>query len=315
MRCLFLGAVVLVIGLCFVPVAAAQNPSGQPAVTNPPRYADSSPGDRPYSQAASAPAAPLANQAVPPELTLPAGTLVIVRLTGTLSSDHNLPGDGFTAVLDQPLVAQGWVVSNRGQTVVGRVGAAQKAGRVQHVSQLAVELSELVLVDGRQVPVRTQLVQSSAGTSNGRDAAGVGTSAGVGAMIGAAAGQGEGAAIGAAAGAVAGIVGVLTTRGRATELYPETVLTFRLDGPVSIPTQQSQQVFRPVNQQDYDSNDGRRNEPRTFRAVETYAPPPYYYSPYYYRGYGYYGYYGFGSRVFAGPRVIIGGHGFYRRHR
>jgi hypothetical protein len=252
---------------------------------------------------------------MPPELTLPAGTLVLVRLTGTLSSDHNLPGDGFTAVLDQVLVAQGWVVANRGQTVVGRVVTAQKAGRTQGVSQLAVELSELVLADGRQVPVRTQLAQSSAGTSNGRDVVGVGTTAGVGAMIGGAAGGGEGAAIGAAAGALAGIVGVLSTRGRATELYPETVLTFRLGEPVSIQTQQSQQAFRPVNQQDYNGNDGRRNGPRTFRAVETYPPPPYYYSPYYYPRYGYYGYYGFGPSLFVGPRIIIGGHGYYRRRR
>lgn len=306
---------ILAIGLCFVPVAVAQSQPAQPAVTNPPRYADSSPSDRSPSQALPDQGAPPASQAVPPELTLPAGTLVTVRLTETLSSDHNIPGDGFTAVLEQPLVAQGWVVSRRGQMAVGRVATAQKAGRVQGVSQLAVELSELVMVDGRQVSVRTQLIRSAAGTSNARDAVGVGTSAGVGATIGAAAGGGEGAAIGAAAGAVAGIVGVLTTRGRATELYPETILTFRLEEPVSIPTQESMQAFRPVSQQDYSGNDGRRNVPRTFRAGEAYPPPPpYYYSPYY-PGYWYYGYYGFGPGVFWGPRVIIGGRGFYRHHR
>ncbi len=326
MRDRLLWTLVLAMVLCFVPMAAAQNQPDRPAVTNPPRYTDSSPADRPDYQAAPAQsqAALPANQTAPPELVLPAGTLVIVRLTETLSSDHNNPGDGFTAVVDQPLVAQGWVVSRRGQTAVGRVAAAQKAGRVQGVSQLSVELSELMLVDGRQVPVRTQLVQSSAGTSRARDAAGVGTTAGIGAVIGAAAGGGEGAAIGAAAGAVAGIAGVLSTRGRATELYPETMLTFRLEDPVTIPTQQSLQAFHPVSQQDYNGSDGRRNAPREFRAGEAYPPPyyhnpyyysPYYYSPYYYPPYGYYGYYGYGPRIYMGPGLFIGGRGSYRRRR
>jgi hypothetical protein len=183
------------------------------------------------------------------------------------------------------------------------------------VSQLAVELSEFVLVDGRQVPVRTELVQSSAGTSRGRDAVGVGTTTGIGAVIGAAAGGGEGAAIGAAAGAVAGIAGIFTTRGRSTELYPETLLTFRLQDPVTITTQEGQQAFRPVNQADYSGADGRRNAPQATRAVEAYPPPPYYYPPYYYPGYGAYGFYGYGPTVLVGPRVYFGGRGFYGHRR
>ena len=58
---------------------------------------------------------PLLNQAVPPELTLPAGTLVVVRTTQWISSDKNKTGDVFTLILDQPLVAQGWVVGRIGQ--------------------------------------------------------------------------------------------------------------------------------------------------------------------------------------------------------
>ncbi len=255
---------------------------------------------------------------LPPELTLPAGTLVTVRTTDMLSSDQNKAGDGFTTILEQPLVAQGWVVARRGQTVVGQVADAQRGGRVQGVSRLALELSELVLVDGRQLPVHTELVQSSAGTSHMRDAEGIGTATGVGAVIGAAAGGGGGAAIGAAAGAVAGIAGVLTTRGRPTEIYPETVLTFRLLDPVTISTQQGEQAFRPVTQDDYSNQGVTRNPPRTFRA-DTYPPPPppyYYYGPYYWGGYpppGYFGYYGYyGPGIFVGPRIFIGG-GFHRR--
>jgi hypothetical protein len=229
-----------------------------------------------------------------------------VRLNERLSSDRNYAGDGFTTTLDQPIIAQGWVVSQRGQMVTGQVVSAHKAGRVQGPSELAIELSELILVDGQQVPIRTQLVQTSAGTTKGNDVAAVGTTTGLGAIIGAAAGGGEGAAIGAAVGAAAGLAGILSTRGRATELYPETLLTFRLENPVTISTQQSAQAFRPVNQQDYAVNDRRPNPPRNFPVIEPY-PPPGYYPPYYYPPYRYYRYYGLGPRIYVGPRIIIRG--------
>jgi hypothetical protein len=295
---------VLAAGLFSVNFAIAQD---RPADVYPPNY-DPAPVESPYPQAP-----PAQTQPAPSNLTIPAGTLVLVRLSSTLSSDRNNVGDGFTAVLDQPIIAQGWVVSQRGQAAVGRVAVAQKAGRTQGVSQLGVELSELVLVDGQQASVRTQLVQSSAGPSPGRDVAAVGTTTGVGAVIGAVAGGGTGAAIGAAAGAAAGTVGILSMRGRATELYPETLLTFRLQDPVTISTQQSRQAFRPVAPQDYAQNSRRNNAPENYPIVEDY-PPPYYYPPYYYSPYWYYGYYGFGPRIYVGPRGYYGG-GYYRRRR
>lgn len=287
MRYQLTSVTVLAIVLCLVPAAAAQTQRVVPTLST--------------------------GWTVPPELDLPAGTLVTVRLTDTLSSDRNHPGEGFRAVLDQPLVSQGWVVSRRGQTVVGRVAVAQKAGRVQGVSQLAVELSQVALVDGGQVPVRTQLAQASAGTSVRRDAAGIGTTTGVGATIGAAAGGGVGAAIGAAAGAVAGMVGILTTRGRATELYPETVLTFRLEEPTTISTQRSSQAFRAVSAYDYNGFDGRSRAQRIVAVAESY--PPHYRPYYYYPAYGYYGFYGYRPRVYVAPRVIIDGHPTHRYHR
>ena len=168
-----------------------------------------------------------------------------MRITEWLSSDKNVIGDRFTGSSEQPLIANGWVVAERGQLVTGRVAKAQKAGRVSGVSQLGVELNELTLVDGQLLPVRTQLLQSSAGTSNGRDAAGVATTTGVGAAIGAGAAGGTGAAIGAGAGAVAGVIGVLTTRGKPTVIPPESLLTFRLETPLTISTAQSQVAFQP----------------------------------------------------------------------
>ena len=63
---------------------------------------------------------------VPPSLMLPVGTIITVETTEPLSSNHSKAGDTFVAVLHQPLVANGWVVARRGQTVIGRVTSAQK---------------------------------------------------------------------------------------------------------------------------------------------------------------------------------------------
>lgn len=237
------------------------------------------------------------NQGLPPEmLTIPAGTIIRLRIDEWLSSDQNRPGDVFGAVLEQPIVVDGWVVARRGQAETGSVAAVKKAGRVSGTSELGVQLGELTLVDGQQVSVQTQMQQNSAGTSHGQDAATIGTTTALGAAIGAAANGGTGAAVGAGAGAAAGIIGVLATRGKPTLIAPETVLTFRLQVPVTISTERSQFAFQPVTQGDYDS---RAAQNRSFRGETPggrgYPPLPYFGYPYPYAyPYGYY----------AGPLAI-----------
>lgn len=206
----------------------------------------------PYAQENNAPSAARPNSSVPETLAVPAGTILRVSVNDYLSSDRNRPGDAFTATLEQPLVVRGWVVARRGQTLRGIVQAAQKAGRVKGVSELAVELTDLQIVDGQFVPIHTQLWRESAGKSHGQDAAAIGTTTALGAVIGAAANGGSGAAIGAGSGAAAGIAAVLLTRGRATVIRPESPLTFELINPAQIDTTQSQQAFLPVTQSDYD---------------------------------------------------------------
>jgi len=88
------------------------------------------------------------------DLILPAGTWVSVRVNELISTEHNRAGDSFTGTLAQPVVADGMVVARRGQTVAGRVAESIKGGRVKGTSRLAVELTEIGLVDGRQMPVR-----------------------------------------------------------------------------------------------------------------------------------------------------------------
>src|SRR5437667_4983110 len=219
--------------------------------------------DRPAQNAPDTPpAAAPQTQSVPSTLTVPAGTILLVRMNDYLSSDRNQIGDHFTAVLGNPIVVNGWVVARRGQVLVGQVKEVGKAGRIQGTSELGVELTDLTVVNGRQVPILTELSKGSVGTSHGQDAATIGTTTGLGALIGAAADWGTGAAIGAGAGAAAGIGAVLLTRGHPTIIEPEQQLSFRLVDPVRIDTTQSQQAFLPVTQQDFDGGRLQGRGPR-----------------------------------------------------
>jgi hypothetical protein len=275
------------------------------------------PNQRPYPNQQAGPANE-PNAPIPAQLTIRAGTLITVRLDQGLSSDRNQPGDAFTASLVNPIVVDGVVVAERGQTVSGRVVEAKKAGLGEGVSRLKIELTDLTLSDGQPVPIKTLLISQRGPTSPpGRDAAIIGGTTVTGAAIGAAAGWGTGAAIGAGAGAMAGVVGVLLTRGHPTVLYPESVLTFRIDAPVIISTTQAPQAFRYVSPNDYDQPypmQGQMQPPPAASPCGPYGcppPAPYYYgySPYGYSPYYYPYYYGYGPGFgfLWGPSFYFGG--------
>ena len=232
---------------------------------------------------------------VPAQLTLKQGSYLTVRINQPLSSDKNQQGDAFSATLEQPLIVDGVVVAQRGQTLGGHVVEAKKAGRVEGTSRLGIQLSDLTLVDGQVVPIQSQLISRNGPTSVGRDAGAVAGTTALGAVIGAAAGWGRGAAIGAGAGAAAGLAGVLLTRGHPTIIGPESVLTFRVEAPVTISTERSSQAFRYAEPQDY-------NRP----ALAT--RPPYPPRPAYYTGYPYPYYPNYwGPGYYYGPGIVFRG--------
>ncbi len=123
----------------------AQNfapPPSQPAVPPPAPVAVQEPTVPPVPATAEVPApAPTPPPAAPPapepveerapqpapSVTLEAGLLLPVRLGQSLSSDHNQAGDTFTATLDAPVSAGGFVIAERGARVEGRVVESQKS--------------------------------------------------------------------------------------------------------------------------------------------------------------------------------------------
>ena len=206
-----------------VPEAVARPPAPQPSV---PAF---TPPARPEPEHVTPPPP----QPEPPRVTLNAGMLIPVRLVDGLSSERNQPGDAFTATLYRELVADDFVIAERGARVEGRVVAADRGSRVKGVSIISVELTRIYTSDGQVVPIQTDTFERRSEPNTGRDVEKIGGGAALGAIIGALAGGGKGAAIGAGAGGGAGAGAVLLTRKPAT-LPSETRITFRLRAPLTV---------------------------------------------------------------------------------
>lgn len=219
------------------PVNTASN-TPPPAVTPAPPAGSTTPPAPPAEPERNEPApysAPKIDVPPPPnKVTIPAGTMFTVRLGETLSTEKNQPGDSFTAVLDQPVVVDGFVIAERGSRASGRIAQLERAGKVQGVAQLALELTQIRTSDGQSVKINTGAFKKQGEASKKKDATKVGVGAAIGAAIGAIAGGGKGAAIGAGVGGAAGAGDVLLTRGQPAVMQVETRVTFRLAEPVTV---------------------------------------------------------------------------------
>ena len=92
----------------------------------------------------------------PHQATLRPGMAIAIRLGETLSSNYSQTGGTFAGTLAEPLVADGFVIAERGARVSGRVVESQKAGRFTGMSRLQVGLTNVSTSDGQQVAVSTE---------------------------------------------------------------------------------------------------------------------------------------------------------------
>jgi len=182
----------------------------------------------PSAAAPAASVAPAAAAPAPPpaQVSVPAGTTLVVRmLDGASSNDPK--GKRFTTTLETDLVINGQMVAKAGTKIYGRVADVQKAGRYVGQSSIDLRLSELT-VGAALVPITTGPYKQAGERSIRKADRG----AAAGAAIGAIADDGDGAAKGAAIGAVASGV----KKGQALVVSPGTMLEFQLQQPVTIST-------------------------------------------------------------------------------
>lgn len=196
------------------------------------------PAPAPVEQQAPPPAPappPPPPQPVAKTVTIPAGSIIPVRITDALSSKDAQPNQVFHGSLAGDLIADGMVAVPHGATVTGRVVDAKDAAHFSGSSLLSIELTQ-INTKNRQIPVVTE-AYSKEGQGRGKNTAvKTGGGAAIGAIIGALAGGGKGAAIGAAAGGATGAGVNAVTRGQQVQIQPETLINFKLQSPITVTT-------------------------------------------------------------------------------
>ena len=159
-----------------------------------------------------------------------AGQALTIRTTREISTKTAKTGDAFSAILEEPIKVDNWVVAAAGAKMDGRIVEVDKGGRVKGKASLSIELTHLTTSDGQKIEIVTTPVSSEAAANKGKDAAKIGVGAGAGAAVGAIAGGGTGAAVGALIGGGAGAA----MRGDAAVIPAETLVAFELRSPVTI---------------------------------------------------------------------------------
>ena len=173
--------------------------------------------------AAAAPAPAPAPVAAPSSVTLPAGTMLLVRMMDSVSS-RNQAGTPFTTKLEYDLGVGGLVAVKGGAVIYGRVASSSQAGRALGRSTLDLRLTQIT-IGGQPVPILTSGYKAAGQSSIAKAAKGAAAGAAIGAIAGDA---GKGAAIGATAGAL--------TKGQTITIPPGVLLEFTLTQPVTLRT-------------------------------------------------------------------------------
>lgn len=177
--------------------------------------------------------------AVPPaaatdsELTVPAGTKVLLSVQSPVNTKTAKPGDGVYLVSTFPVIVGSHVLIPSGVYVQGVIDQVERPGRVKGRAKLLMHFTTMIFPNGQVVSVpggvnnlpgsdsatvKNAEGQIEQGGSKGKDAGniakGAATGAGIGGIGGAVGGSPlAGIGYGAAGGAAAGLVYTLLTRG------------------------------------------------------------------------------------------------------
>lgn len=184
----------------------------------------------PPVQPAPAPAPP---KPVVKQVTLPAGTVLPIRITEALDSKTTQSNDVFHGSLAGDVGVQGVIAIPSGAPVIGRVVDAKDAAHFAGSALLSLELTQ-VSAHGQKLSLVTE-AYSQQGAGRGKNTAvKAGGGAVLGAIIGGIAGGGKGAAIGTLAGGAAGTGVNAATRGQQVTIPSETLINFTLQSPVTL---------------------------------------------------------------------------------
>ncbi len=169
------------------------------------------------------------------EVTIPAGTVLRLRVTRGFGSDISRVEDPVTATLARSIVIGDRTVLPAGSRATGYVSDAKRPGKVKGRGRVAVRFTGIEPAsEAETYRMRTSSWVAVARATKKKDAMTIGIPAAGGAVVGALVGGKKGAGIGAAAGGGAGTAVVLTTRGKDVRIGRGAVIAVRLREPLTV---------------------------------------------------------------------------------
>jgi hypothetical protein len=227
---------------------AAQRPAKPaPNRSAPPVQQAQAVAPHPVQQAVSQPAPqPEPPKPVVRDVTLPAGTVIPVRITETLDSKDAQANDVFHGSVAGDLGTPDVIAIPHGSSVMGRIVDAREAAHFKGNALLTIELTQVAVRGQKVVLVTDSYSKEGAGRGKNTVAKAAGGAV-VGSIIGALAGGGKGAAIGGMAGGAAGTGVNAATRGQQAVIPAETLINFRLQSPLTVRVTVYPQGSEPAN--------------------------------------------------------------------
>jgi hypothetical protein len=167
-------------------------------------------------------------------LTVPAGTLVNVRLESRLNSGRDQAGDGFTATVTEDVILDGRKAIPAGSTVFGTIESVTPAKRGAGNASMTLAFNRLRVKGGAVTPMVASLSEQT-DSKKKHNAAIIGGGAAGGALLGRIIGKDtKGAVVGALVGGAVGTGVVMSKEGDQVNLPAGTEITIRIDESVKV---------------------------------------------------------------------------------
>ena len=183
------------------------------------------------------------------QITVPAGTQVLLHLRSPIDTKTAKVGDGVYCQTSFPVTQDNVAVIPAGTYVKGKIAQVKRAGKIKGRAEILFNFTTMIFPNGYTIDLpgalenapgsRNSTVTDKEGTvkadsQKGKDVGTVAKTGATGAVIGAVASGGKGAGIGGLAGAAVGLGQVLFTRGQDVRIDQDTALEMVLERPLTV---------------------------------------------------------------------------------
>jgi hypothetical protein len=168
-------------------------------------------------------------------VTIPAGTVLRLRVNRGFGSDMSRVEDPVPATLVSPVMIGGRTILPAGSLASGYVVQATRPGKVKGRGRVAVRFTRITPAgDNARYSMQTRSWAAVAPATRKKDALKIGLPAAGGAVVGGLIKGKKGAGIGALVGGGAGTAAVLSTRGKDVRIGRGATLAVPLTAPLTI---------------------------------------------------------------------------------